>query len=246
MHPKITPLLTPPKRERLPDTIAAQLRALIVSKKIKVGDKLPTERELAESLQVSRVVIKQALRVLEQSGFVEIKPGSRGGAFVTYSFYKPFFTAIQDLFHEGSLNLNHFYEARMAIETCSIRLAVDKITPEDLENLRALNEKIIIEIETPAHLHQNNMAFHLAIAEISANPLIRYMVQSLLELLSVVWDTHYPGATQTLQFIKDVYDRHQNLIKALAEKDTMLCEKLILLDTEFTKSLKKENSERKA
>jgi len=62
MTPTITPLLTPPKRERLPDTIAAQLRALIVSKKIKVGDKLPTERELTESLYVSRVVVKQALR----------------------------------------------------------------------------------------------------------------------------------------------------------------------------------------
>lgn len=246
MTPTITPLLTPPKRERLPDTIAAQLRALIVSKKIKVGDKLPTERELAESLLVSRVVIKQALRVLEQSGFVEIKPGSRGGAFVTYNFYKPFFTAIQDLFHEGSLNLNHFYEARMAIETCSIRLAADKITRKDIENLHALNEKIIAEIEIPSKLHENNMAFHLAIAEISANPLIKYMVQSLLELLSVVWDTHYPGATQTPQFIKDVYSRHQELIEALVKKDKELCEKLITQDTEFTKNLKKENPERKA
>ncbi|MBW1720987.1 MAG: FadR family transcriptional regulator [Deltaproteobacteria bacterium] len=236
---KITPLLVPPKRERLPDTIASQLRTLIVSKKVKVGDKLPSERELAETLKVSRVVIKQALRLLEQSGFIEIKTGSRGGAFVTYNFYKPFFTAINELLQEGNLNLNHFFEARRSIEGCSVRLAVEKVQDHDIERLRELNTRVLDSLKDPSLLHSTNMAFHLAIAEITANPLIRYIIQSLLEILSVVWERYYPGATQNEDFIRAVYARHESLIEAIAERDVEECEKRIAADTEYTKNLKR-------
>ena len=102
------PSLVPPKRERLSDAIASQIKTLIFSNNVEERQKLPSERDLADQLGVSRVVVRDALRSLEQSGLIEIRPGSSGGSFVTYNLYKPFFNSIYDLFREGKLTLHHF------------------------------------------------------------------------------------------------------------------------------------------
>ena len=198
---------------------------------------MPSERALARTLEVSRVVIKQALMILEQSGFVEIKPGSRGGAIVTNNFYKPVSNFFVDLFKDGSLTLNHFYEARKAIEMSSIKLAVEKITDEDIQELENLNKKMIQDIRDRGRYRENNMAFHLKIAEISGNPLIMSIVQSLLELLNTVWDTQNPGVFQPTVFDKSTYERHEQIIEALKNRDVETCSQLITIDTEYTKNL---------
>ena len=77
---EIEQFIVPPRKERLAAHVAAQLKSLIFRKKLKIGDKLPPERELAKLFNVSRVIITQAMLSLEHSGFVEIKLGAKGGA----------------------------------------------------------------------------------------------------------------------------------------------------------------------
>ncbi len=225
--------LTPPKKERLPDTIASQIKTLIFSNNVEEGQKLPSERDLADQLEVSRVVVRDALRSLEQSGLIEIRPGSSGGAFVTYDLYKPFYNSIYDLFREGKLTLHHFYEVREAIEGYSIKLAVKRVTTEDLHRLQIMNKRLIDDIADKTKLRENNMAFHLAIADISGNPLIKMMVQSLIELLN----TLYPESGQSSEYIRNTYQRHEAIIQALKERNGEQCEKLMAIDTEYTKKL---------
>lgn len=227
------PSLIPPKRERLPEAVASQIRTLIFSNNLEAGQKLPSERELANQLEVSRVVVREALRSLEQSGLIEIRPGSMGGAFVTYSLYKPFFTSIYELFHEGKLTLHHFFEVREAIECYSIRLAVERVTTADISRLETINRKLIDDIANKTKLRENNMAFHLAVADISGNPLIKIMVQSLIELLN----TLLPESRQPSEFIENTYQRHEAIIQALREGNGEECEKLMAIDTEHTKKL---------
>jgi len=225
--------LTPPKKERLPDTIASQIKTLIFSNNVEEGQKLPSERDLADQLEVSRVVVRDALRSLEQSGLIEIRPGSSGGAFVTYDLYKPFYNSIYDLFREGKLTLHHFYEVREAIEGYSIKLAEKRVTTEDLHRLQIMNKRLIDDIADKTKLRENNMAFHLAIADISGNPLIKMMVQSLIELLN----TLYPESGQSSEYIRNTYQRHEAIIQALKERNGEQCEKLMAIDTEYTKKL---------
>jgi len=233
MIQQILKSLTPPKKERLPDTIASQIKTLIFSNNVEEGQKLPSERDLADQLEVSRVVVRDALRSLEQSGLIEIRPGSSGGSFVTYNLYKPFFNSIYDLFREGKLTLHHFYEVREAIECYSIKLAVKRVTTEDLHRLQIINKRLIDDIEDKTKLRENNLAFHLAIADISGNPLIKMMVQSLIELLN----TLYPQSRQSSEYIRNTFHRHEAIIQALKERDGEQCEKLMAIDTEYTKKL---------
>ena len=231
MNRTIHQLLIPPEKKRLADDIASQITNFIFSNQIKEGQKLPSERELADRLKVSRVVIREALKSLEQAGLVEIRPGQKGGAFVVHKLYKPFFHSIHDLFNEKKLTLQHFFETRKAIECFSIQLAAKNVTQEDIDKLRAINKRSLEDIEDNEKFRSHNETFHVAIAEMTGNPLIKLIVESLLKLLN----TLYAQSSQSPEFIKNTYQRHEGIIKALKERKIKLCEKLMAIDAEYTK-----------
>jgi DNA-binding FadR family transcriptional regulator len=230
--------LDPPKKQRLPEMVASQIKRMILSDKIGVGQKLPSERELGEHLGVSRVVVREALRSLEQSGLVEIKHGSSGGAFVTYKIYKPFYDSLYDLFTEKRLTLNHFVEVRKAVECLSIELAVRNARTKDIKELENINKKLVAEIGNKRKFIETHMAFHVAIAKFSANPLIEMVIQSLGRLLNTILDTYNPQRSQPQEFYESACESHEKIIDAMKEKNLELCQQLMAEDTEFTKRLK--------
>src|SRR5689334_1123222 len=75
----------PIKTRRIFEEICDAIRARLISGELKAGDRLPSERELSEMLDVSRTALREAIRSLEIAGIVEMKKGSRGGAFITQS-----------------------------------------------------------------------------------------------------------------------------------------------------------------
>jgi len=226
--------LRQPKRERLSDQISNQIKKLIISKNIQVGEKLPAERELASQIGVSRVVIREALRSLEQAGFIEIRPGPAGGSFVSNKLYKPLFDAIYDLLQDGDLTLSHFFQAREAVESFNIQLAIKHFAKKDLEELKEINIKLSEDLQNSGNYHFHNMAFHVKIAEITGNPLLKLLVGALLSILKVI----YPDPRQSEDFVKALYKRHLAIIDAIEKKDINLCKKLIIEDVSYTAKLK--------
>lgn len=234
MKDKIAQLISPPRKEKLHEAIVAQIKTLIHTKKLGVGDRLPSERELAQLFGVSRVVVREALRSLEQSGLIEVRPGATGGAFITYNVHKPLFDAAYDLFNKGNLSLSYFFEARRAIECFGVRLAAEKATPDDLQTLKGINKRLLEDIDDKSKLRENNSAFHAAVARMSGNPLLLLMTQSLLQILDVV----YPKSMQSDDYVKSTYERHEAIIKAMEERSTERCEQLMSIDLEHTARLR--------
>ncbi len=70
------------RTDRISQAIIDQIKEAIFQKKLTIGDKLPSERQLMEQFETSRVTVREALRTLEYSGILEIKRGNQGGAFV--------------------------------------------------------------------------------------------------------------------------------------------------------------------
>jgi len=155
MKKDIKRFLNPPKKEKLHENITAQLRDLIHSKKLALDDKLPSERELANILGVSRVVVRESIQSLEQAGLIEIRTGPTGGAFIVQKLDKPVFLAASDMFKGGDLTLQHFYEARKAIETAIIRITVEKVKHKDIEVLKTLNKILLAEIDDKVNPNGN-------------------------------------------------------------------------------------------
>jgi GntR family transcriptional regulator, transcriptional repressor for pyruvate dehydrogenase complex len=241
---KFMKLLLPANQAQLHEQIVSQIKGLIMSNGIEVGQRLPSERDLAQQFKVSRVVVREALKSLEQSGFVVRRTGAAGGAFVTDNHYLPFFNSAYDLFKGGKLTLAHFHEARSAVECKSASLAALRAKPEDIRRLRELNKKLIERPAEQRHLNEAAVAFHVAIAEISGNPLVRLMIQSLIELFvklysGLVKHRAIGGKLRSEQievatltdFIRDTHKIHEEIIDAIEAADQSRAEELMAADT---------------
>jgi GntR family transcriptional repressor for pyruvate dehydrogenase complex len=231
-------LIGPLNKEKLNEKIVALIKKLIYSNQLKVGDKLPAERELMEETGVSRSVVREAYRSLEQSGLVEIKQGGTGGAFVVWNLHKPIFNSAFDLYSQGKLTLAHFVETRKAIECVTVRVAAVKATAEDIARLHELNEAYLSDIDEVLKHRQHAANFHTAIAEISGNHLSKLLISALFDLLGELRQDN----SQTKKFKRETYSLHKRIIEALAEKNAGLCENLMAKDIERVGSFKTSRS----
>ena len=134
------------KRTSLAEDIVEQIEKLVLNKELQVGDPLPSERELARELQVSRQALREAMRILVQKGLVQVQPGR--GAFVA----QPSANFLSDSLY-AYLRLNphlvrDFLEARRVIETEAAAMAAERATPEHLVAIKkALDDLEAYRIE---------------------------------------------------------------------------------------------------
>jgi GntR family transcriptional regulator, transcriptional repressor for pyruvate dehydrogenase complex len=218
--------LVPINRENLKDQLVGQIKNLMFSHKIRVGQKLPSERDLAMRFKVSRVVVREALKSLQQSGLVEIRTGKAGGAYAVSDLHIPFFYAVYDLMSAGQLSSNHFWEFGEIIERTGARLAARNATREDVELLGSLNRKLIEDGKDPNRLLLANRDFHLAVAQVSGNPLIRLTVNSLFKMHDILSsEAGYPS-----RLTKAISKRHEGIISAIVARDEELSEQLMADD----------------
>jgi len=222
-------LLQKPSKISLAGQITGQIKKLIFENKFEVGDKLPPERELAESLNVSRVVVREALKSLEQAGFIDRSLGPAGGSVVSDKVYKPFFDSVHDLLLDGQLTIENFYEARAAIEAFSARQAAAKATVADIKQLEEINERMREKISDAQAFAAIHAHFHIKIAEMSGNPLIKLMIAALMNVLRLVM----PIPSMSEEFIENTYGRHSRIIEAIRNNEVDLSEELMIDDASF-------------
>lgn len=175
----------PVKKRRLSDDVAGQVRARIVSGELRPGDKLPSERELADQFAVSRGAVREALRTLELAGVVNIQHGVTGGAFISHGDPTIMEDNLKDLFYLGGVSLDELTEARVWIETLVSRIACERATEDDLAALtanvdeaEALFRKGFYEEKIDVHIE-----FHNILARATHNPVMVMLMGSLMELM---------------------------------------------------------------
>ena len=136
----------PIKTSRLFEDVLIQLKEAILLGIYKSGDKLPSERELTFQFQVSRGVIREAIRALELSGFVAMRQGPAGGAFVTDLSFNQVGNAFLDLFLANKLSMAEVAQVRSHTEPKVAELAAQNITPAYAKLLETAEEQ---EFVTP-------------------------------------------------------------------------------------------------
>ena len=127
----------PIKHRRLSDQVSEQIQGRIASGELRSGDKLPPERELAESFGVSRGAVREALRNLERTGLVSLQAGSRGGAFIGEGDPSLIGDSFRNLYQLGSVSLDELTEARLWLASTVVRIACARATDSDLDALTA-------------------------------------------------------------------------------------------------------------
>lgn len=161
------------KASRLYVKVAQQLSKLVSDGILKPGDRLPSERELAEKLNVSRPTIREAMIALELSGIVEIRTGA--GIFVTHQ--KPRLTI-----DDKGVGPFEILEIRLIIESEACALAASKITKRQIAELKSAIVEMEEEEKRPDNSEKYDWQFHNIIASATQNSAISTVVNWLWEL----------------------------------------------------------------
>ncbi len=199
------------RSDRVSQVIADQIKEAIFQKKLKVGDKLPSERQLTEQFETSRVSIREALRTLENSGILEIRRGVDGGAFVRDPEGKMVNSFLQDMFSMGNIKVSHLTESRMAVEPFSAKIAAKLIKEPSLAHIRQniAEAKECLKRGEFSDARFLNIEYHRLIAQASKNPVIFFLIDSIMDIMenniSGIFLFEEPVG-HTIQLHEEIYD----------------------------------------
>lgn len=197
--------------------VVAQIHAALESGELAPGDRLPPERELATQLGVSRVTVRDALRVLEANGLVAIRVGARGGAFVTAPEPDHVSEGLANLLMMSQVTPSDITEARMVFELGALRLVCERATPDDLAALTEICDRSEQALRQDTFDVSLSAEFHTRLAQSAHNVAISLVTEAFQEpmLRSLVRakaiDPHMgdPGVHE-----------HRQLVSAIAGGDT--------------------------
>lgn len=166
------------------DEISAQIRDRILRQELGVGDRLPSERELANQFAVSRNSVRQALRSLADGGLLEIRKGAAGGAFIASRGGDAVLSAFTDLFHLGEIQLADLTEVRVMIGVEVARLACLRATEDEIAELESHVEYAAAYDGSadPEGWMRVQIEFHRILSRMSHNPILMTLTSAIIEL----------------------------------------------------------------
>jgi DNA-binding FadR family transcriptional regulator len=213
------------KGRRAFEDIAGQIKQAILSEQLNDGDRLPSERLLAEQFQVGRVTIREAMRMLETMGLVEIRKGSTGGAFVRIGDPDTMASMIMDRLQLDGTTHEQMIEARVGIECAVIKSAIENATDEDLAVIEQDVEesKQIIGSPLSEEVVAKMISFHIFVAEASHNVPYIMFVRSMMEWASRKLTEWAPSEEEQ----RYSYTSHKEIFEAMARRDAVLAERLM-------------------
>jgi len=175
----------PIKTRRIFEEICDSIRQKLVSGELKAGDRLPPERDLSELFAVSRTAVREALRSLEIAGIVDLKKGSKGGAFVTEAGVAQVTRTFQDMLDFGRASLETLLEARLLIMDVVVRTACERATPADIA---ALKRNVAETIEmTKAGMYEERtlkaVEFSTLLANATGNPVLSAILEAMAAVI---------------------------------------------------------------
>ena len=168
------------------EEIATQIRHELSQGRLKIGDRLPSERALSEQFGVSRNTLREALRSLEYAGLVRLQKGASGGAFISEGSAEAITTGLLDMYHVGSIQPGQLTEARIWLESIIVREACLRAQPEDIEALRA-NVREAEEATADgdfARRAEIHLEFHRILARMTQNPVMVIVMNGVLAVLN--------------------------------------------------------------
>ncbi|WP_209700818.1 FadR/GntR family transcriptional regulator [Clostridium algifaecis] len=173
-------MFSPIKSTKVYEQVIEQIKNMIVDGTLKRGDRLPSERELVENLEVSRTSVREAIRALQIMGLIECKQGE--GNFIKENFENTLLEPISIMFMLQQSDPEQILDVRKIIETETAALAAERITEEQLDELKKLTESFQVCRNENENVKFDKQ-FHYKIAKASANLLIVNILNAMSSLM---------------------------------------------------------------
>lgn len=202
-------------RLSITDQAVQQIKNEILSGAYKIGDRIPTEKDLCQQLGVGRSTVREALRMLKALGFIEVKQGK--GAFIIKTS-EDSDEKIRDWFSKNKIELIDFIQVRMSLEPLAVRLFIERASDEQINNI----DRILVLFENATEsgnaldLALLDEAFHTAIAEASGNNLLIMLNRTIVEFFR----EYRVRSFAVKKNIKNALEPHRKIMQAIRARDS--------------------------
>jgi DNA-binding FadR family transcriptional regulator len=207
-------MFTPVSRSRASGEIVTQIEKAIFDGGLRPGDRLGSERELSEEFGVSRITVRDALRVLEARGLIRVKVGATGGAFVSETNVDQVAESISTMVRLRRMTLSELAEARTIVESAAAERAAARADAAAIDRLALLVEQSRQVVHDGLPYTEIAMDLHVAVAEASANELLSATVRAYRDLLiQTLRDMRDPSSARVTQ------TWHEEIVEAIRARD---------------------------
>jgi len=194
------------KQSRVFQDVVEQIQNVILTGKLEPGEKLPPERELKDMFNTSRGTLREALRVLEQKGLIEIKLGVSGGAIVKRIDANTMVESLALLIRSGEVSLEHLAEFRITTEGSLVELASSRATKEDIKELETLLKKATAFYEEKDfdNFLKVDEKMHTYIGTMTRNPVFQFVQKTIHDNIHLYYSEYLPmDEKRTLENLTD-------------------------------------------
>jgi len=215
------------KQNRVFQDVVEQIQGAILNGKLMPGTKLPPERELKDMFNTSRGTLREALRVLEQKGLIEIKLGVSGGAIVKHIGTDPIVESLALLIRSGGVSLEHLAEFRIKIEGSLIELAASRATKKDIKELETMfnQAKACYEKNDWENFLKTDEKMHTYIGTMTRNPVFQFVQKSIHDNIHPYYAEYLPmNKERTLENLTDF----EKIIDAMKVNDAKTASAIIM------------------
>ncbi|WP_324025327.1 FadR/GntR family transcriptional regulator [Maribacter sp. BPC-D8] len=215
-------ILTKNEHKELHNIIIANIRDLIINKNLEPGDKLPSERMLSEKFEVSRSNVREAIQKLEFYGILKSKPQS--GTFVADIGQVAMNGMMDDILRLEDPDFKSLVETRILLELKTVRLAAKRRTDDDLKSMESALEAFKEKVLNKEDAVQEDLLFHLAIAQACGNSTINRMMLIITpEIINNFEKYHVCDKNQSEKRLKE----HQDIFEAIKEQNTQKAKQMM-------------------
>ena len=175
--------LQPVHRQPLSQRVANTVKRYILSENLQPSDTLPAERQLAESLVVSRTVLREALGILVGEGIITKQPGK--GIFVLPFDRDQVRASFSLTIEEQPAHTGELQELRRTIEVGALSLSIPRITPAEIDRLRELVQTMQEKLAKGISIASEDAEFHLVLLDATSNSLIvqfRFLIEEMVRV----------------------------------------------------------------
>ena len=221
-------LFKPIKSERTFEKVSTRIKRLIFDGVLKPGDRLPSETELAHQFDVGRQTIREALRILELSGFITVQKGGSGGPLIQTTILNTINDLFLDAFRLERVTTEELTLARFEIERVVMDYAIDRADDSDIQRLRDNVQRARMKIENNLVAVDENIEFHNLLAEASKTHVFVMVVGSIAAVVrehtsrmtaNLEGQDSAKAYNESVLKSKNTVDIHEKIIAAIEARD---------------------------
>ncbi len=217
--------------------IAQAIRSAIVSGELNVGERLPSESELADQFQVSRPTVREALKRLAAQSLIRTQRGASGGAFVNRlnfeDAYSQQVTTSTLLLSMNAVSFDTACEARYALERACAALSAQRCTADHLATMRAEIFRQAQPGLTDEAFCASDVAFHRALVDGAGNPVLSYQLAGAVEAMQPLMNM----ITFSARSREAIIELHTKIADGLEAQDAAAVERALIALEDYTRQL---------